>query len=555
MIAENQSNISSKESVNITHSMPLDLLIYGSIFYTTIFLVGAIGNFLVLFVLSKHKELRNFTNYLLANLSIADLMVIFTNIPNGLHDLVAKERWYLGKSLCHSVSFIENSMLSASILTIFCITCDRYYVICKPLYVKSIMTKKRTLKLIISLWIVSFLVNSPYIYFSQHIEQEFNDGSKEYTCNLKYSTIFYYYIIVTYFLVYFLIGFILMFMYYRIYYFLNKSNEFLIACSQRYNSQKYRNHVSSMSSDIIINNIGKKIKKNLSVSKLTDWLAYGNEFHTNALSCKASNSNFVFLKSENYVHETIILNRCNKFEKYIQQRRKIIGMLIISVKKKYNNELINSPPENVQILQDIERIENLLGGSVENEIQNSDNLNDEISEEEINDMLDEVIDDTIINKVFDATCNANLQETVEKTAQQHIQKLGEAKVGDTVQLPVPEEDRGPADPQNIFAYILKISEKNMNYKLATKHGIIVGWFSRNLFSICNSNAAIRASFKIPYDTPSSQLNSIAQIPSINERMSDPNEAYILNSILNENPLFDKEYEEYESLNNHYKRIY
>ena len=31
----------------------------------------------------KEKELRNFTNYLLANLSVADLMVLLTCVPSG----------------------------------------------------------------------------------------------------------------------------------------------------------------------------------------------------------------------------------------------------------------------------------------------------------------------------------------------------------------------------------------------------------------------------------------------------------------------------------------
>ena len=60
---------------------------------------------------------------------------------------------------------------------------------------------------------------------------------------------------------------------------------------------------------------------------------------------------------------------------------------------------------------------------------------------------------------------------------------------------------------------------------------------------------------MPYDTPSTQLNSIALIPSLQDRMSDLNQAYTLNSILNENPLFDELKEEYESLNDHYKRLY
>ena len=67
--------------------MPLGIILYGSIFYAFIFIVGVTGNLLVIYVLTKEKELRNFTNYLLANLSIADLMVLFICVPSALHDL------------------------------------------------------------------------------------------------------------------------------------------------------------------------------------------------------------------------------------------------------------------------------------------------------------------------------------------------------------------------------------------------------------------------------------------------------------------------------------
>ncbi len=58
--------------------LQLDVLIISSFFYIFIFTTGVIGNLLVVYVLFKENELKNFTNYLLANLSIADLMVLFT---------------------------------------------------------------------------------------------------------------------------------------------------------------------------------------------------------------------------------------------------------------------------------------------------------------------------------------------------------------------------------------------------------------------------------------------------------------------------------------------
>lgn len=83
-----------------------------------------------------------------------------------------------------------------------------------------------------------------------------------------------------------------------------------------------------------------------------------------------------------------------------------------------------------------------------------------------------------------SSCSENLRQVAEKMALQHIHKLGEAKIGDTVQVPVPEVDRGPADLLHVLACIIKINRQHMMYQLATKHGIISGWLSRNAFHIC-----------------------------------------------------------------------
>ena len=69
-------------------------------------------------------------------------------------------------------------------------------------------------------------------------------------------------------------------------------------------------------------------------------------------------------------------------------------------------------------------------------------------------------------------------------AQQHIHKLGEAQVGDTVKIAIPDLDRRHADLLHMLAYIVKINENNAIYQLATKHCIIDGWQSRNMFQIC-----------------------------------------------------------------------
>ncbi|CAF1026090.1 unnamed protein product, partial [Brachionus calyciflorus] len=114
-----------------------------------------------------------------------------------------------------------------------------------------------------------------------------------------------------------------------------------------------------------------------------------------------------------------------------------------------------------------------LGNNLENNLPGENNLDLEIDDQTQKKKEGGNIAD------IQETCSHNLRNAAEKMAQQHIHKLGESKVGDTVQVPVHEVDRGAGDLLNILAYIVKI-----NKQLATKHGIIKGWFSRNMFHIC-----------------------------------------------------------------------
>ena len=68
-------------------------------------------------------------------------------------------------------------------------------------------------------------------------------------------------------------------------------------------------------------------------------------------------------------------------------------------------------------------------------------------------------------------------------AQQHIHKLGEAQVGDTLKVQVPDVDRDHADLLHILSYILQVNKENGTYQLA-KNGVLDGWQSRNMFEIC-----------------------------------------------------------------------
>lgn len=70
------------------------------IFYSMILLVGVTGNILVIVIVMKYRDMRNATNFLLTNLSVADLFVLLFCTADGYQHLFGKDKHLLGKFMC-----------------------------------------------------------------------------------------------------------------------------------------------------------------------------------------------------------------------------------------------------------------------------------------------------------------------------------------------------------------------------------------------------------------------------------------------------------------------
>ncbi|KAJ8317068.1 hypothetical protein KUTeg_004972 [Tegillarca granosa] len=95
-------NSSEENAVN----MDISFYIYVWVTFTNvvIFLAGIFGNLMVILVVLKVKEMKTHMNYLLLNLSFADLLVLLICQPSALLEFYAKERWYLGLVMCNQIS-------------------------------------------------------------------------------------------------------------------------------------------------------------------------------------------------------------------------------------------------------------------------------------------------------------------------------------------------------------------------------------------------------------------------------------------------------------------
>ena len=101
-----------------------DITIFKSVTYIVIFVLGTIGNILVVLVVSKRRKMRTVTNYFILNLAVADLTVLISNIPVDLTTTYSK-KWIFGKGTCKVIPPLQTMGTIASILTLVAISLSR----------------------------------------------------------------------------------------------------------------------------------------------------------------------------------------------------------------------------------------------------------------------------------------------------------------------------------------------------------------------------------------------------------------------------------------------
>lgn len=80
------------------------------------------------------------------------------------------------------VPYLENTVAHASILTILSISFERYYATCRPLEVLYRCTTRRTIKIIVAVWLCSLLSTSPFIFMSFLDDALFYDNTPIKVC-------------------------------------------------------------------------------------------------------------------------------------------------------------------------------------------------------------------------------------------------------------------------------------------------------------------------------------------------------------------------------------
>nr|XP_006815137.1 PREDICTED: cholecystokinin receptor-like [Saccoglossus kowalevskii] len=160
---------------------PLEIWLPTVIVYTVTFIVGLIGNILVLFAIQRCRRLRNVTNTFLASLATADLIIIVIVIPFQTPTYF-QPTWELGEMMCKLLSYLTLLSSSCSVFMLTALSVERYFVIVHPLLAKSVITLGRARRIIISVWVSAVIYSFPPLYYKKERTWKFDNYDEFQTC-------------------------------------------------------------------------------------------------------------------------------------------------------------------------------------------------------------------------------------------------------------------------------------------------------------------------------------------------------------------------------------
>ncbi|XP_069771292.1 C-C chemokine receptor type 9-like [Narcine bancroftii] len=140
-------------------------------FYFTVFLLGIVGNILIVVLYAYYKRIKTMTDVYLLNLAIADILFLCT-LP--FWALEAIFGGIFGNFLCKTAKSIYKINFFSCILLLSCISIDRYIAIVKAVKAraskKKILLRSKLTSLVV--WVSAVLLSLPEFCFSLQDEAQ-----------------------------------------------------------------------------------------------------------------------------------------------------------------------------------------------------------------------------------------------------------------------------------------------------------------------------------------------------------------------------------------------
>ena len=130
------------------------------IVFGVIFVIGLVGNGLLIFTVLANKSMRTIPNIFLTSLAIGDFFLILVSVPFRAA-LYIFDEWWFGEAMCKISEFVITLSLGTSVFTLTALTGDRFIAIVLPRSTLGWSTMRKTVLISILLWILSLILAAP----------------------------------------------------------------------------------------------------------------------------------------------------------------------------------------------------------------------------------------------------------------------------------------------------------------------------------------------------------------------------------------------------------
>ncbi|XP_005383514.1 PREDICTED: C-X-C chemokine receptor type 6 [Chinchilla lanigera] len=134
--------------------------------YVLVFVLGLLGNVLVLVIYIFYQKVRSVTDIFLVNLPLADLVFVCT-LPFWAY--AGSHQWVFGGAMCKILHGIYATNFYVSMLTLTCITIDRYLVVVRATkaYIQGATCMAWGKGILGGTWVVSLVLSLPQIIYGE----------------------------------------------------------------------------------------------------------------------------------------------------------------------------------------------------------------------------------------------------------------------------------------------------------------------------------------------------------------------------------------------------